>query len=118
MELAKKHCVSCEGDMPPMNRQEAELLLEQVSGWKIDQNQLTKDFNFKNFRQALNFVNRVGEIAEAEAHHPDIYIWYNKVRLNLSTHAAKGLTENDFILAAKVNELIDLEFSKTKTATA
>lgn len=76
-----------------------------VPGWFLIGEEIKRDFKFKDFRQALDFVNKVAGIAESEGHHPDMYIFYNKVNLSLYTHAAKGLTENDFILAAKINNL-------------
>ncbi len=89
-----------------MAKAQAEKLLQEVSGWKMEGSKITREFNFKDFKEAMDFVNKVAGIAEEEGHHPDIYIFYSLVRLTLWTHAAGGLTENDFILAAKVEELI------------
>ncbi len=107
MSLAEKKCVACEGGMAPLNRVEAEVLLKQVNGWMLsdDAKIISKRFTFKNFAQALAFTNAVGAVAEAEGHHPDIGVGWGRVEIALTTHAIKGLSENDFILAAKVDEL-------------
>jgi len=86
--------------------QDAELRLSGLPGWKIESGELVKTFTFKDFREALAFVNRAGEAAESAGHHPDIDIRYNKVRLALVTHDAGGLTEKDFDLASGVNILV------------
>lgn len=105
-DLASKKCVPCEGGVPPLTADEARGLLEQVNAWQLaDAKGLVKEFRFKNFKQAMAFVNKVAEVAEEEGHHPDIYIFYNRVRLSLSTHAIGGLSENDFIVAAKIDLL-------------
>jgi 4a-hydroxytetrahydrobiopterin dehydratase len=104
-ELTQKYCRACEAGTPPMSMEEAHDLIEQVPGWELGENKLTRRFKFKNFREAMAFVNRVAELAEDEGHHPDIHISWNRVRLDLTTHAIKGLSENDFIMAAKTNDL-------------
>lgn len=76
-----------------------------IPGWFLIGDEIKKDFKFKNFKESMDFVNKVAGVAESEGHHPDIYIFYDKVNLSLYTHAAKGLTENDFIMAAKINAL-------------
>jgi 4a-hydroxytetrahydrobiopterin dehydratase len=86
--------------------EDAERRLTGLLGWKIDAGELVKTFNFKDFREALAFVNRVGEAAESAGHHPDIDIRYNRVRLSLVTHDAGGLTEKDFDLASAANEIV------------
>jgi 4a-hydroxytetrahydrobiopterin dehydratase len=100
--LTQKRCVACDADTPPLTRQEAEALLEQVPGWELEENKLTRRFKFPDFKEAMAFVNRVAALAEEEGHHPDIHIFWNRVRLDLTTHAIKGLSENDFIMAAKI----------------
>ena len=81
--------------------------MTRIPGWKnVDNLQIFKEMKFKDFKEAMKFINAVAEIAEAEQHHPDIYIFYNAVRLELSTHAIKGLSENDFILAAKIDKIL------------
>jgi len=86
---------------------EAEVLLKQIPGWEIsdDAKKISRKFKFKNFAEALAFTNRVGEIAESEGHHPDISLGWGRVAIELTTHAIKGLSENDFIVAAKINSL-------------
>lgn len=89
-----------------MNKKEAQRYLKFTKGWKLERNSISTDRKFKDFKQALGFINRVGDIAESEGHHPDIYLHnWNQVKLILSTHAIKGLSINDFILASKVNRL-------------
>ena len=108
MELTKKHCIPCEGGTPPMPDADEDKYIQEVPSWTLDRegtHKMSKQFKFKNFREAMGFVNKVAEIAEEEGHHPDIYIFYNKVKLELFTHAVGGLSENDFIMAAKIDEL-------------
>jgi 4a-hydroxytetrahydrobiopterin dehydratase len=106
-ELAQKKCVACEGSTAPFNKEEATVLLKQVNGWTLsgDVRWISKEFKFKDFKEALAFVNTVGAIAEQEGHHPDIQLSWGKVVIELTTHAIKGLSENDFILAAKIDQL-------------
>lgn len=105
MDLLKKKCVPCEGGALPLDKAEAEKYMDMVEGWELaeDGKNISKTHKFKDFIGAINFVNKISEIAESEGHHPDINIRYNKVKLILSTHAIKGLSENDFILAAKID---------------
>jgi 4a-hydroxytetrahydrobiopterin dehydratase len=107
-ELADRKCIPCKGDTPPLWDEESDALLGNLgTGWRFDENRhLKKIFRFRNFRQALDFANRVGDIAEAEGHHPDIHISWGKVQIELWTHVINGLSENDFILAAKIDRLI------------
>jgi 4a-hydroxytetrahydrobiopterin dehydratase len=106
-ELAKKECVPCKGGVPPLGGKEITGLLGQVDGWDaVREHHLTKSFSFKNFVEALDFVNRVGAIAEQQGHHPDIYLTWGKVRVEIWTHKIDGLTESDFILAAKCDEAL------------
>jgi 4a-hydroxytetrahydrobiopterin dehydratase len=108
-ELCTKRCVPCEGGVQPLTEEGARALLGSVPGWSLrweSPPRIMRDFEFTDFQEALAFVNRVGEIAEAEGHHPNILMYsWNRVALDLYTHAIDGLHENDFILAAKVNEL-------------
>ena len=109
IELLKKKCIPCEGlGMKPFTREEAEKYLPDVPGWELsdDTLKISKEFKFKDFIGAINFVNKVAEVAESEGHHPDIEVHYNKVRLTNWTHAIGGLSENDFILAAKIDASI------------
>jgi 4a-hydroxytetrahydrobiopterin dehydratase len=106
--LAGKHCVPCKGGVPPLKGANlARLARELAGGWKVvEQHQLEKEYRFKDFREALGFTNRVGELAEAEGHHPDIYLAWGKVKLVIWTHKIDGLTESDFVLAAKADRLV------------
>lgn len=113
MDLSQKHCIPCEAGTPALTNGEEDRLLKEVPSWillretaQIHVHKLRKQFKFKNFTQAIWFVNKVAEIAEAEGHHPDIYIFYNKVQLDLYTHAVGGLSENDFILASKIEKIV------------
>ncbi len=109
MQLIHKKCVPCEGGVPSLTQAEVEKYLPEVPGWSAsaDFKQIARDFKFKDFKWAMEFVNKVAELAESENHHPDILIHgWNRVRFELSTHAIKGLSENDFILAAKINGLL------------
>lgn len=104
--LSQKKCVACEGGVPPVQKEEADILMRQLQGWKLadDAKSISKEFTFANFSAALAFTNAVGAIAEAEGHHPDIALSWGKVGITLTTHAISGLSENDFILAAKIDE--------------
>jgi 4a-hydroxytetrahydrobiopterin dehydratase len=106
-ELANKKCVPCEGGTQPMQWSEADTMLKEVPGWQLaaEAGSISREFKFKGFMDAMEFVSQVADIAEMEDHHPDIHIFYNRVKLELSTHAIKGLSENDFIVAAKINQL-------------
>ena len=103
--LANKQCEPCRGGVPPLNPEQARKLLDELrGGWKIvDNHHLDKTYIFDDFKQALDFTNKVGEIAEAQGHHPDIHLAWGQVRLNIWTHKIDGLTESDFILAAKAD---------------
>jgi len=105
--LSKKQCIPCKGGVPPLKAENLAKIHKQLNGnWIIvDEHHLEKEYAFSNFRQALAFTNQVGELAEAEGHHPDIYLSWGKVKLMVWTHKIDGLTESDFIFAAKVNEL-------------
>lgn len=107
MNLGHKHCKPCEKETLPLTAVENKKLAEEVDNWMIEENKkLEKVLVFKDFKKALNFVDKVGKIAETENHHPDISIFdYKKVRIVLYTHAIDGLSENDFILASKIDEL-------------
>ena len=103
MNLTQKKCKPCEGGTPPLTEEQANELLKQIPEWTIKDGHVYKQFKFKDFKEAINFVNKVADIAEQENHHPDITINYNKVNIELYTHAINGLSENDFILPAKIN---------------
>jgi len=104
-KLTQKRCVPCEGGIPALEKTELDRFLSQVSGWSFSGKWITKEFRFKNFVEAMKLVNRAAELAEEEGHHPDIHIHYNRVRFDIWTHAIDGLSENDFILAAKIDAL-------------
>ncbi len=106
-ELAKKQCIPCKGGVRPLTGENLEKLLKQLSGsWKVvNEHHLDKEYGFSNFRQALAFTIQVGELAEAQGHHPDIFLTWGKVKLTIWTHIIDGLTESDFILAAKIDQL-------------
>ncbi len=106
MSLSQKHCVPCRGGVPPLKGAELDNLRKQVSGWDVvDEHHLSKTYAFPDFVKALDFVNRTGAVAEQEGHHPDVYLSWGKVRVEIWTHKIDGLTESDFILAAKIDEL-------------
>ncbi|TVM03893.1 MAG: 4a-hydroxytetrahydrobiopterin dehydratase [Candidatus Brocadia sp. WS118] len=105
-ELASKTCVPCKGGVPPLKGEALQALQKQVEGWDVvEEHHLTKIFKFPDFRKALDFVNRVGEIAEQEGHHPIITFTWGKVEIKIYTHKINGLTESDFILVAKIDAL-------------
>jgi len=104
MALADKHCVPCRGGVPPLKGEELQRMKAQVTGWQVvDQHHLDKAYTFPDFRTALAFVNQVGAIAEQEGHHPDLFLSWGKVGVKIWTHKIDGLTESDFILAAKID---------------
>lgn len=107
-DLATKECVPCQGGVPPLRGSELKQLLEKLGNdWQvIEEHHLRKQYGFKNFREALAFTNKVGELAEAQGHHPDIALSWGKVELTVWTHKIKGLTESDFIFAAKADTLL------------
>jgi 4a-hydroxytetrahydrobiopterin dehydratase len=105
MSLADKHCTPLAKGAQPLTRGEAEELFHETPGWTLELTSLERTYKFTDFRAAMAFANRVAEIADAENHHPDILVSYNTVKLTLSTHKVGGLTENDFILAAKINQV-------------
>ena len=106
-DLAQRRCVPCTGDTPPLKPEQARSMMGQVPGWSIEDQQLTRDVKVRNFKAALALVNRIGDLAEQEGHHPNMCIHsWNRVRLELYTHSINGLSENDFILAAKINAAI------------
>jgi 4a-hydroxytetrahydrobiopterin dehydratase len=104
--LASKTCVPCRGGVPPLKGKELAALHQQVPQWKvINEHHITRTFTFPDFKQALDFVNRVGAVAEEQGHHPDILLAWGKAEITLWTHKIDGLTESDFIMAAKIDGL-------------
>lgn len=105
MELKEKRCLPCEGGIPKLSPAEAEALLPQLNGWALAGERLGKQLRFKDFVPLMAFVNRLADLAEQEGHHPDFCVHYNRLDLSVWTHAVDGLTENDFVLAAKIDAL-------------
>lgn len=104
--LASKTCVPCRGGVPALKGQQLADLQQQVPQWQVvREHHLTRDFKFPDFLQALEFVNRVGAVAEEQGHHPDILLTWGRVEITLWTHKIDGLTESDFIMAAKIDQL-------------
>lgn len=104
--LADQKCVACRGDTPPLTHEQIAPLLAQLEGWQVeDDKKLIKSFKLKNWLEAVDFVDRISPIAEAEAHHPDLYVRWGEVRVYLWTHKIDGLTESDFYLAAKIDRV-------------
>ena len=104
--LTEKTCVPCRGGVPPLAGDEAESFLAETPGWELREGKrIERTYKFKNFRETLNFVNRVGELAEEQGHHPDICFGWGKAEITIWTHKIDGLTESDFILAAKIDNL-------------
>ena len=107
-ELTRKRCRPCEGGIPALSRPQAEAIVRNLEGWALDPDarRITRSWTVKDFMAGIDFFNKVAAIAEQEDHHPDLHLeGYRHVTITLSTHAVKGLTENDFILAAKINEI-------------
>ena len=105
-QLAEKTCVPCRGGTPPLKGKELHDLSHQLPNWKvIDEHHITRAFTFPDFQKALDFVNRAGAVAEEQGHHPDILLSWGKAEITLWTHAVNGLTESDFIMAAKIDQV-------------
>lgn len=106
MSLAEKSCVPCRGGVPPLSANEFAPLLAELSGWQVENGKkLVKVIRLKNFAQALELANKVGAIAEDQGHHPDLVVRWGELKIELWTHKIDGLTESDFILAAKIDQL-------------
>ena len=111
-DLLKKKCKPCEGGVMPFDTSQIHLYQKKVDGWDIVKNEkniffLEKNFTFKNFKESQKFVNNVGVISEEEGHHPDIFFGWGYAKINITTHAVNGLSENDFILAAKIDKILN-----------
>jgi 4a-hydroxytetrahydrobiopterin dehydratase len=107
-DLASKTCVPCRGGVPPLKGTELHSLSHQLPNWKVvEEHHITRAFTFPDFKQALEFVNRVGATAEEQGHHPDILLAWGKAEITLWTHKVNGLTESDFIMAAKIDQVYD-----------
>jgi 4a-hydroxytetrahydrobiopterin dehydratase len=106
MPLADKECVPCKGGVPALKGAELQALQSEVPGWEVvNEHHLHKLYKFPDFKKALEFVNRAGAIAEEQAHHPDLLLKWGKVEVTIFTHKIDGLTESDFILAAKIDRV-------------
>lgn len=108
LDLAKSKCKPCEGSVSPLSTSEIEKLLKQLAGWVLENGMISKTYAFKNYYQATAFVNASAWVSHREDHHPDITLRYNQCRVSYVTHAINGLSENDFICAAKLDALFDL----------
>jgi 4a-hydroxytetrahydrobiopterin dehydratase len=107
MTLAEKKCLACSGDLPRLTEADQKKLLKELDNWTIDkEGHLNKAFKFDDFQSALNLANGVGEIAESEGHHPDLLVRWGELQVTIWTHKVNGLTESDFVLAAKVDKLV------------
>ena len=111
-DLSKKNCMACDGSIPPFDKNEIHKYLKKVDDWDVKSDNdksfyLIKNFKFKNFKESQNFVNKISNIAENENHHPDISFGWGYCKVKIFTHAIKGLAESDFILAAKIDKLIN-----------
>ena len=106
-ELTSKRCKPCEGGIAPYTEVQATQMLERLKGWSVEQGKLVKHYAFNNYHETMAFVNALAWISHREDHHPDLQVGYNKCRVEYSTHAIGGLSENDFICAAKCGALID-----------
>ena len=105
-DLTTKTCTACEGGTPPLDQTKIASLLTEVTNWQTDNTKIFKTFNFKDFKTAIVFVNKIVALAEKENHHPDLCVHdYNQVTVTLSTHNINGLSLNDFIMASKIDEL-------------
>ena len=108
MSLADKTCVPCKGGVPALKGAALAALLKEVPGWDVpNEHHLYRVYKFPDFKQALDFVNKVGAIAEEQQHHPDILLTWGKVEITIYTHKINGLTESDFVLAAKIDRIPD-----------
>ena len=108
--LHKKKCIACSGELPALNHQEIDNFISQVKGWIVIKNEnnikmIIKYIKFNDFKNSLNFINQVSDIAETEGHHPDLSFGWGYANITIFTHAVKGLTESDFILAAKIDQI-------------
>lgn len=116
-DLAAKTCVPCRGGVPPLKGAELANLSRQLPDWKVvDQHYIERDFTFPDFRTALEFTNRVGNLAEEQGHHPDIFLTWGRVAVKTWTHKIDGLTESDFILAAKIDRLYQPKAAEARSS--
>lgn len=107
-DLSKKSCKPCEGGVAPLEQAAIDLLLKELRGWEQSGNEIAKTYRFKNYHETLAFVNATAWVSHREDHHPDLAVSYNQCRIRYSTHAIGGLSENDFICAAKIDRLFGI----------
>lgn len=107
-DLTSKQCKPCEGGVPPLSDDEISSLLSQLKGWQVINHLIVKTYTFKNYYQTMSFVNALAWVSHREDHHPDITVGYNNCRVEFTTHAINGLSENDFICAAKIDKLFEI----------
>lgn len=107
-ELSSRKCVSCDGGAPPLRQDEVSRLLKLLDGWQYAEDRIAKTYSFKNYYETMAFVNAAAWISHHEDHHPDMMVGYNKCRVEYTTHAIGGLSENDFICAAKLDALFKI----------
>lgn len=107
-DLAEKKCVPCEGGAAPLSAEKIKAHLANLDNWQLDQQEIFKEYSFKNFYKTMAFVNAIAWVANQENHHPDLKIGYNYCKVYLTTHAINGLSENDFIIAAKIDVLLKI----------
>ena len=107
MDLAQEKCVACTGATEKMSPEEAGRMLDETPGWELKDDKIERTLKFANFVDAMRSANRIAQLAEEENHHPDLHISYGKMRIELSTHKVDGLSRNDFIMAARINKLVD-----------
>jgi 4a-hydroxytetrahydrobiopterin dehydratase len=107
MDLSKKKCIPCEGGIPPLTDKEIKEYIKDISAdWKvIDNNRISREFFFVSYRHTIDFVNKIADIAENEGHHPVLHIYFGRAVVELWTHSITGLSENDFILASKIDKI-------------
>jgi len=106
MDLRARHCIPCEGGVPKLDAARVRELRGEIPAWEVREDKLHRTFRFRDFKAAMQFVDRMAEVAEAEGHHPDSAVHYNRVDVTVWTHAIEALSENDFILAAKIDALV------------
>ncbi len=107
-DLTNKNCKPCEGGVPPLTESEIQHFLKELKGWKVANNTISKTYQFKNYYETMAFVNATAWVSHREDHHPDLEVGYNKCSVHYTTHAINGLSENDFICAAKIDALLEI----------
>jgi 4a-hydroxytetrahydrobiopterin dehydratase len=108
IELARKKCAPCEGGVAPLTAEQVRPMLKSLAGWKLDGSTIVKTFRFKNYHETMAFVNAAAWVSHREDHHPDMLVGYKECRVAYTTHAIDGLSENDFICAAKLDALFEI----------